>query len=298
MKGVWKASGPHKAFELRVPSRQAGPVIVASPHSGSDYEPAFLAACRLDLATLRRSEDSFVNELFAAAPSLGAPLLAARFPRAYCDVNREKWELDPTMFSDTLPHWVNTTSPRVSAGLGTIARFAANGEAIYGTRLAFAEAEHRARACWQPYHDTLAALIDDTRARYGVALLLDCHSMPAHATTGRRPVPNIVLGDAHGWSCAAEAVGETEAWFLAQGYQVGRNDPYAGGYVTRHYGRPRDGVHALQLEIARSLYMDEQRGTKTAGFARVARDMEAFVAFLVQRAHVWFPAARDLRAAE
>lgn len=261
---------------IRRPVRQAAPIVFASPHSGTDYPAGLLAEARLAPLALRRSEDSFVDELFAAAPSCGAPLLAATFPRVWCDANREPWELDPGMFDAPLPPWVNTTSPRVGAGLGTIARIVATGETVYRRRLTFAEAEARIRACWEPYHAALAELIAETRARFGVCLLIDCHSMPAHPAQAANP-PDIVLGDAHGTACAPRAIRLAEEMLLARGYRVRRNDPYAGGYVTRHYGRPRDGVHALQIEVARGIYMDEARIERGPGFARFAAEMGALV---------------------
>ena len=251
-------------FVLTRPEPQRVPLVVASPHSGRDYAQAFLAATRLAPLDLRRSEDSFVEELFESATAHGAPLLCAQFPRAYCDPNREPWELDPAMFADALPEWVNTTSPRVGAGLGTIARIVTSGEAIYRGKLRFAEAEERVRACWQPYHDALAGLIAQTRQQFGCCLLLDCHSMPAG--TGRLSGPDFVLGDAHGTACSARVTALVEQVLTQSGYQVRRNDPYAGGYVTRHYGRPREGVHALQIEVARRLYMDEAALSKATGF--------------------------------
>jgi N-formylglutamate deformylase len=205
-------------------------------------------------------------------------------------VNREAWELDPGMFEDALPDWVNTTSARVGAGLGTIARVVANGEAIYGIRLRFAEAERRVRHYWQPYHDALAALISDTRAKFGACVLVDCHSMPVGATAGRRPPPDIVLGDVHGASCAMSVSRRAEAFLRARDYLVVRNDPYAGGYVTRHYGQPRDNVHALQIEVARGLYMDETTLERRAGFARLQADLTDWIGCLSD-------AARDLAAA-
>ncbi len=262
---------------IHAPAEQSLPVVFSSPHSGRAYTPAFMAAARLDEVTLRRSEDSYVDEIFAAAPALGAPLIAATFPRAYCDVNREAWELDPAMFEDALPSWVNTTSARVGAGLGTIARIVANGEAIYGIRLRFAEAEQRVRHCWQPYHDALADLVAQTVARFGHCLLIDCHSMPSTATTGRRPAPQIVLGDVHGSACAPTVMRSFEAFFSGRGYQTQRNDPYAGGFVTRHYGQPRRGVHAIQVEIARALYMDEVTLERQAGLDRLVGDAAALL---------------------
>ncbi|GGC45107.1 N-formylglutamate amidohydrolase [Siccirubricoccus deserti] len=245
-------------YLLTRPARQTVPLVFASPHSGRLYPEAFVAAARLDPVALRKSEDGFVDELFAAAPGHGAPLLAATFPRVFCDVNREPWELDPGMFDGPLPAWVNTASPRVGAGLGTIARVVATGEAVYRHKLTFAEAEDRIRRFWQPYHAALAALIAETRAEFGYCLLIDCHSMPTHPAQAASP-PDFVLGDAHGTACAPRATRMVEESLLQLGYRVRRNDPYAGGYVTRHYGRPREGVHALQVEIARPLYMNEQR---------------------------------------
>jgi N-formylglutamate deformylase len=269
------------ALRLERPIAACAPVIVAAPHSGTAYPPAFLDAARLDAHALRRSEDSFVDTLFGAAPALGLPLLAATFPRAYCDVNREKWELDPAMFEDGLPPWANTASPRVAAGLGTIARIVASGEPIYRRKLRVAEAEDRVRLCWQPYHDALTGLIGEVRARFGVCLVLDCHSMPAHGPGGA-PVPDVVLGDAHGTACAPRATRTVEATLAGLGYAVRRNDPYAGGYVTRHYGRPREGVHVLQIELARGLYMDETLITPLPRFAAVQRDMTALMRALAE----------------
>jgi N-formylglutamate amidohydrolase len=268
------------------PAPQTIPVIFASPHSGRAYPDEFLAAARLDALGLRRSEDSFVDELFAAAPEHGAPLLSATFPRAYCDANRERWELDPAMFADALPPWVNTTSARVGAGLGTIARVVASGEAIYRAKLSFAEAERRIRTCWQPFHDTLVELIAATRDEFGVCLLIDCHSMPSHGHGGRsggRPA-GFVIGDAHGTACAPRLARLAEGLLSDLGHPVRRNDPYAGGYITRHYGRPREGVHALQIEIARELYMDESRIERLPGFAAVQTAMTRFIAGLARNA--------------
>lgn len=272
---------PPPPFLIRRPAAQTAALVFASPHSGRDYLPEFLGAARLDSTALRRSEDSFVDELFAAAPAHGAPLIAATFPRAYCDPNREMWELDPAMFADDLPPWVNTTSARVGAGLGTIARVVASGEAIYRRKLRFAEAQHRVQSCWAPYHAGLAGLIAATRERFGACLLVDCHSMPTQgAPPGGRLAPDIVLGDAHGTACAPAVTQRIEQVLTGFGYAVRRNDPYAGGYVTRHYGRPRDRVHAIQIEVARSLYMDEARFERLPAFALLQSRMSALVAEL------------------
>ncbi len=180
------------------------------------------------------------------------------------------------MFEGKLPAWVNTASPRVGAGLGTIARVVATGEPVYRRKLAFAEAEARIQRCWQPYHDALAALIAETRARFGCCLLIDCHSMPAHPAQAANP-PDFVLGDAHGTACAPRISRFVEETLAGLGYRVRRNDPYAGGYITRHYGRPREGVHALQLEVARALYMDETRIERRPGFAALQGDLSRLI---------------------
>jgi N-formylglutamate amidohydrolase len=269
-------------FILTRPARQTVPLVFASAHSGRNYPSDFLASARLDANGLRRSEDSFVDELFAPVTAMGIPLLAATFPRAYCDPNREAWELDPTMFEDDLPAWVNTTSARVGAGLGTLARVVATGETIYRGKMPFREAEFRVQSCWQPYHDSLTGLIAETKVSFGACLLIDCHSMPAYASRGTPP--DIVLGDAHGTACDVRVTRLVEQTLSALGYEVRRNDPYAGGYVTRHYGRPREGMHALQIEIARSLYMDEKRYVRAAGFAALQAKLMAMVERLAANA--------------
>lgn len=266
-------------YMLMRPARQAVPLVFASPHSGRSYPPEFVAAARLDPVALRKSEDGFVDELFSAAAEHGAPLLTATFPRVFCDVNREPWELDPQMFDGPLPAWVNSSSPRVGAGLGTIARVVASGEAVYRHKLTFAEAENRIRRFWQPYHAALAALIAETRAEFGCCLLVDCHSMPTHPALAANP-PDFVLGDAHGTACSARVTRLVEEVLGALGYRVRRNDPYAGGYVTRHYGRPREGVHALQLEVARPLYMDEARIERLPRMSVLRHDITRLISTL------------------
>lgn len=272
----WDAVQP---LALSRPAVQTAPMIFVSGHSGRDYSPAFLAASRLDPLTLRRSEDSFVDLLFDTAPAHGAPLLAATFPRAFCDVNREAWELDPAMFADPLPSWVNTTSARVGAGLGTIARIVASGETIYRDKLRFAEAERRVARLWRPFHETLAALTAGTVSMFGHCLLIDCHSMPSQGQPVRPgvPAPDFVLGDVHGTACTPRVTRFVERTLTDLGYLVRRNDPYAGGFITRHYGRPRARVHALQIEVARDLYMDETRIVPADRFDVVRGDIMRLV---------------------
>jgi N-formylglutamate amidohydrolase len=268
-------------YALRRPVRQTMPVVFASPHSGVDYPAEFLAAARLDRRSLRRSEDAFVDELFAAAPAAGAPLLSALFPRAFVDANREALELDPQMFEDALPPEANTDSPRVAAGLGMIARVVASGEEIYGRKLRLAEALARIERYWRPYHAMLGQLIAETKRRFGACVLIDCHSMPSiggpmERDAGRERV-DMVLGDCRGTSCAPALTDRVESGLRHLGYAVARNNPYSGGFVTQHYGRPGTEVHALQIEINRALYMDEAVLTRGPGFARLAADMGRLV---------------------
>jgi N-formylglutamate deformylase len=266
---------------LSRPSRQTAPLVFASPHSGRCYPPEFLAESRLDALAVRRSEDSFVEELWSAAPEHGAPLIAATFPRVYCDANREAWELDPAMFDGPLPPWVNTGSPRVGAGLGTVARIVASGEPVYRRRLSFPAVEARIQRCWHPYHNALGRLIEETKDRFGCCLLIDCHSMPTHPLHGHS-APDMVLGDAHGTACAPRAVRLVEDVLGGFGYRVRRNDPYAGGYVTRHYGRPRERVHVLQIELARGLYMNEVTIERLPAMARLQADLTQLIARLAR----------------
>lgn len=274
-------------YEILAPARQTAPLVFASPHSGDIYPTDFVARSRLDLRTLRRSEDSYVDELFSAAPACGAPLIRALFPRAYVDPNREPYELDPAMFDGPLPAFVNSNSSRVAAGLGTVARVVANGEAIYRGKLSFAEAEQRIANCYRPYHGALSELVSATATRFGCAMLIDCHSMPSvggpmerDPGTGR---VDIVLGDCHGVSCDPRLTDLAERVLRAEGLAVQRNAPYSGGFTTQHYGRPGEGVHTLQIEVNRALYMNEFTYERGTGFAalrrRLSRLVEALAAF-------------------
>lgn len=273
-------------FDVRAPATQTVPLVFASPHSGRAYSPAFIAASRLDPLALRRSEDAFIDEIFAAAPDHGAPLIRAHFPRAYVDPNRESHELDPAMFADALPDHVNSRSPRVAAGLGTVARIVASGEEIYRDKLLWSDARRRIETCYVPYHAALGGLVDETRRRFGVCLLVDCHSMPSvggplDADPGHLRA-DFILGDCHATSCVGAVSELAERSLTELGYQVTRNDPYAGGFTTRHYGRPESGVHALQIEINRGLYMDERTIERGPGMAllidRAKRLIESLVA--------------------
>jgi N-formylglutamate deformylase len=274
-------------IRLLVPERPFAPVVFTSAHSGRAYSADLMTGVRLCPLSLRRSEDCFVDELFEAAPAHGAPLLAANFPRAFCDANREAWELDPTMFTDRLPDWVNTTSMRVGAGLGTVAKVVASGEPIYAAKLPFAEAERRVFTYWRPFHDTLLRLIADIRTRFGYCLVIDCHSMPSNAPgkrPGARPV-EFVLGDLHGVACASRVTRMAETLLSGKGFLVRRNDPYAGGFITKHYGKPADDVHVLQIEIARALYMDEALFERSSNFPFIQQQMTDLVAAITLQVH-------------
>jgi N-formylglutamate amidohydrolase len=270
------------------------PLIFNSPHSGRVYPSAFLAASRLDSLTLRRSEDAYVEELFAAVAEIGAPLLYAHFPRAYLDVNREPYELDPALFRDGLPHYANTQSVRVVGGLGTIARIVSESDEIYREPLLVGAALERINRLYAPYHDTLRALLTESQREFGLAVLIDCHSMPSHPITeqgGGRP--DFVLGDRFGTSCSPELTRLAASQLKALGYVVALNKPYAGGYITEHYGRPQKGRHALQIEINRALYMDETNFEKSEGFERLRSDLLT----MVQALAAYVPSLAAPRAA-
>ena len=239
-------------FRVWKPARQTLPFVFASPHSGRVYPASLTGKSRLDALTLRRSEDAFVDELFAGVTGLGAPLIAARFPRGYCDANRGPGELDPGMFSGPLKTAVDAPSARVLAGLGVIPRIVRDGAEIYRGKLAPEDADARLKFLHRPYHAALASLVEESLARFGAVVVVDCHSMPSALA-----VPDIVLGDRYGASAPPALTGWAETVFADAGFSLVRNSPYAGGYTTTLYGRGALGCHALQIEINRSLYLDE-----------------------------------------
>ncbi|WP_173932659.1 N-formylglutamate amidohydrolase [Chelativorans sp. Marseille-P2723] len=268
-------------FQILKSGEQRIPFVFNSPHSGRHYPPRFLAMSRLDSATIRRSEDCYVEELFSPAAALGAPLLSANFPRAYLDVNREPWELDPRMFREPVPPFANIRSPRVAGGLGTIPKLVGEGFNIYPDRLPLHEALTRIEHIYKPYHKTLASLIRKTRERFGYAILIDCHSMPANVRAGDgAPTPDFIIGDRFGSSAVAALTEYAVGILAAKGYTVAYNKPYAGGFITEHYGRPAECVHALQIEINRGLYMNERTLARTRHFDSLAADLRDFIAAL------------------
>jgi N-formylglutamate deformylase len=256
-------------FLLTQPERPPMAAVFSSPHSGRDYPEAFTRRARLGATQLRASEDAFVDRLFAAAPDFGAPLIAATTPRAYVDLNRSPDELDPSVVEGVRATGLN---PRVAAGLGVIPRVVAEGAPIYRGKISRAEAAERLSRCHAPYHEALSGLLRRARAQYGAAVLFDCHSMPSDALKAAPRVrgqrPDIVLGDRYGAAASEWVMAETQASFEAAGFCVARNTPFAGGYITQRYGRPSQGVHAVQIEISRGLYLDEARIEPGSGFAR------------------------------
>jgi N-formylglutamate amidohydrolase len=270
-----RETGAASPFEVVRPSRLSSPLVFASPHSGRHYPVEMLAASALDADAIRRSEDAFVDVLIERAASHGVPVISAGYARAYIDVNREPYELDQAMFEDELPAFACARTARVAAGLGSIARVVAEGQEIYRGKLTFNDARRRIEEVHRPYHEALGVLLDEARKAFGVAILIDWHSMPsAAAGSGRAPGPDVVLGDRFGSACSRLVTGAVERELSALGYRVGRNTPYAGGYTTEFYGKPERDVHALQIELNRALYLDEARLTRSAGFDVLERDLD------------------------
>jgi N-formylglutamate amidohydrolase len=247
-------------FEVLEPGECKGPVLFNSPHSGSTYPRAFLTTSRLDIATLRRSEDSFVDELIAGVVDCGFPLMRAHFPRC---------------FDGRLPSFANTRSMRVAGGLGTVARVVGDAQEIYDQRIPVDDALRRIESLYKPFHRALRRLFTRLHRDFGAAILLDCHSMPSSAGhKDERPRPEFVLGDRYGTSCVGLVSETVEQTLRTLGYSVSRNKPYAGGFITEHYGNPAAGLHSIQLEINRALYMDEKRYERSKNFAHLAADLE------------------------
>jgi N-formylglutamate deformylase len=260
-------------FEIVEPKEWRAPIIFNSPHSGSAYPDAFLNASRIDLPTLRRSEDSFMDELVGDLGTAGFAVVRVHFPRSYVDVNREPYELDPRMFAGRLPSFANTRSMRVAGGLGTIPRVVGDGQEIYRERLVVDDALSRIETLYKPYHRALRRLINRVHQSFGTVVVVDCHSMPSIGVSRDEPRrPDLVIGDRYGTSCSPLLPDRVDAIMSKLGYSVGRNKPYAGGFITEHYGNPASGLHVVQLELNRAVYMDERRREKGPRFAQVAAD--------------------------
>jgi len=273
-----EAVGNEPPYVLIEPFRRTTPLIFTSPHSGRRYPKELMTAARVGLASLRRSEDAYVDEVFAGAAAHGAPILCASVARAYVDLNRDPTELDPAMFMDH--PGIHTTTPRVQAGLGAIPRIAGDGQEIYWRKLPAGEAQRRIAAVHTPYHDVLSGLVEETKMAFGCAVVIDCHSMPSSARGPQQP--DIVLGDRFGASCHPSITAMAEATLRRFGYRVSRNAPFAGGHTTQTYGRPGKKSHALQIELNRSLYLDERTLERSSGFKRVHGDMARLSAVLAE----------------
>lgn len=273
-------------FDVLEPAVNDVPFVFSVPHSGTIYPRDLLRCTKLDWLTLRRSEDTFVDELFSGVVDFGAPAIRAKFPRVYLDLNREENELDPTMFDGPLCVPVNADSPRVAGGLGVIAKIVGERQEIYRVTLPPSEAEFRIERFWRPYHEVVAGRLDRAVRRFGTAVLVDCHSMPSGAVktddrNGSRA--DIILGDRFGTSCMPKLTDELTRLLRRRGFVVGRNRPYAGGYITERYGRPPT-VHAIQLELSRSLYMDEAAFTRLPRFSEIRRELTEVCGELI----AWF----------
>jgi N-formylglutamate amidohydrolase len=265
--------GDQPPFEIAEPAIWRSPIIFNSPHSGSVYPEQFLSASRIDLAGLRRSEDSFMDELIGGLTDAGFPVVRVNFPRSYVDVNREPYELDPRMFTGRLPSFANTRSMRVAGGLGTIPRVVGDGEEIYRERLGVDDALGRIELLYKPYHRALRRLIHKAHQTFGTVILVDCHSMPSTGISLDEPKrPDIVIGDRYETSCAPQLPNVIDDVMRGLGYSLARNKPYAGGFITEHYGNPASGLHAVQLELNRAVYMDERRRERGPRFRQVATD--------------------------
>lgn len=282
------------AYHLSRPQLQTTPVVFASPHSGRRYDTDFLDASVLDSRAIRSSEDAFVDHLFAHAVRAGAPFLAAQRPRAYVDLNRSCDELDPALIEGVRAQPQN---PRIVSGLGVIPRVVAQGRAIYHGKMSRAHAEMRLAEVWQPYHDQLSELLSETRAQFGEAVLIDCHSMPREALVGltRRGVrrPDVVIGDLFGASASGWIVDRIEAAFERAGFYVARNTPFAGAYIVQTYGRPSKQQHAVQIEIDRGLYLDEATVAPSAGLAPLRRRLRGVIEEIAQIGAVPMPLAAE-----
>lgn len=285
---------PEFAYDVLHPDKLRSCVVFASPHSGRNYTKGFLAASVLDEHTIRTSEDAFVDRLFEGAPAFGAPFLKAGAPRAFVDLNRSSEELDPALIEGVRRQGHN---PRIASGLGVIPRVVSNGRAIYHGKLPMREAERRIQVFWQPYHDMLQRLLDRAHQVHGQAILIDCHSMPHEAMDGVARAgaarPDIVLGDRFGAAADSAIVDRVEAAFSNAGFVVTRNAPFAGAYITQAYGRPSRRQHAIQVEIDRSIYMDEAQIKPHDGFDAVRARLRAVMAEIAEIGQERIPLAAE-----
>jgi len=282
------------AYNLFMPEIRTTSVVFASPHSGREYQWSFVRRTILDEKTLRSSEDAFVDKLFDAAPHCGAPLLAAIAPRAWIDVNRSSDELDPALIEDVRR---TAHNPRVASGLGVVPRVVANGRSIYRGKITRAEANARIEEYWKPWHEALITLMNDSESLFGEAILVDCHSMPHEAiesmSYSRGSRPEIVLGDRFGAAAGSDVVDRIEAALTAAGLRVARNAPFTGAVVTQNHGRPARNRHVVQVEIDRSLYMNEQQIRPNNNFSAFKALIDDVVAEVTEIGRASLPIAAE-----
>lgn len=268
------------AYTLRHDTAVRAPVIFASPHSGKIYPDSMRDLLCVPLSDLQRTEDAFVDELYLPAVQHGAILLSANYARGFVDLNRDVRELDASMFHDGLPRTAGMPSPRVKAGLGCLPRVGASGRDIYAAPMSKQDGMFRLDAIYDRYHHALQDQIERLKSDWSDIVIIDCHSMPSRQP-GKSSMPDIVLGDRFGSSCSSKLTSIVERRLRREGLSVTRNAPYAGGYTTRRYGRPRRGIHVLQIEINRGLYMNELEVEKSAGFERLSVQVSALIEDIV-----------------
>jgi N-formylglutamate deformylase len=260
---------PEKSYKLEDPVVLKSGIVIASPHSGRNYSCSVKEKSILDPTTLRSSEDAFVDELMDFAPDLGIPLICSEIPRAFVDLNRARDELDSAIIEGIRP---NGQNPRVISGLGVIPRVVANGKEIYSGKLSKEAAFERLEKFWDPYHSKLSELLDRAYRQFGYSILIDAHSMPheaiLNASTGFH-TSQLVLGDRYGASCSPDIVNNLTMLISKNGLHASRNIPFSGAYIVQKYGRPELNRHAIQLEIDRSMYMDERKIQKLEKFFKL-----------------------------
>ena len=262
-----------KSFYINSPEDLQSPILISSPHSGNFYPENFIDMTELSIMDLRSSEDSYIDQIFESSVDIGSHLIKAIYPRTYVDVNREPFELDPLMFKTKLPAYINTKSDRVLSGLGTIAKYAGNQKMIYKESLDFDEIINRINRIYHPYHYNLRKLIKEIINKYGFCILLDCHSMPSVGLplNYKNQKIDITLGNMNGLSCSDLLLNKINNILNNKGFNVSFNNPYAGGFITQNYGRPLNGVHAIQIEINREIYLDETNIQKKSNFHKIKK---------------------------